>query len=159
MRIRLLVMTVKRLFSFLVLFASAASLALLGAAFVDTEALLNVDPLQPLVEQVEADMEERSRLRNERNERTLRLAEQSVEHFCGGQPVVVMKVFDDDTALVAFDGDQTVVAVGVHRRPEDPAASQAFWPQPGEVWSIEATVRGPAIVQEIDVPEVSLSVY
>jgi hypothetical protein len=158
MRIELLVMTSKRLLSFLVISISAASLALLGAGFVDTESLLNGDPLQPLVEQVEAEMEERSRLHNERNERTFRLAERSVEHFCGGQPVVVVEVYDD-TALISYGGDRCIVAVGVHRRPEDPAASQAFWPQPGEVWAIEATVRGPAIVQEIDVPEVSLSAY
>lgn len=152
-------MNAKRLLSFLVLMVSGTSLVLLLAAFVDRGALLSGDPLQPLVEQVQADMFERSRLHNERNERTFNLAEQSVEHFCGGQPVVVVEVFDDDTALVEYDGDRIIVAVGVQRRSEDPAAHRAFWPQPGEIWSIEPTVRGPAILQKIDVPEVSLSAY
>lgn len=150
-------MTAKRLLSFLLLFASAASLAILFATFVDAAARLRGDSFQPLAEQVAADMEERSRLHNERNERAFQLAEQTVAHFCGGDPVVVVEVYDDETALVSHDDKQSVVIIGVDRRLEDPTAYQEFWPQAGELWEIEASVRGPAIMRRIDVTEIALS--
>lgn len=151
-------MSAKRLLSIAILLVSAASLAMLFAAFADTGALLGGDPLRPLVNQVAADMEERSRLHNERNERTFALAEQTVERFCGGSPVFVVEVYEDDeTALVSHDDERLVVGIGVHRRPEDPAAYRAFWPQPEELWEIEASVRGPVIVRKVEIREVAVS--
>ena len=139
---------VRRLLSCLVLLVPAAGLALLFVSFTDADSLFRSSPVEPLVAQVEAQMAARSRLHNERNERTLHSAEATIAAFCDGLPVEVTDVHEDDTASVAYGDRSLVVSIGIDRRPEDPTYRPLDWPIPGQLWEIEATVRGPAIMRE-----------
>jgi hypothetical protein len=120
----------------------------LFAAFTDAGRLFSAGPLEPLASQVDAQMAARSRRHNERNEQTLRQAETTIAEFCDGFPVEVSEVYADDTASVACGERRLVVAIGIHRRPEDPSYRPLEWPEPGQFWEIEATVRGPAIMRQ-----------
>lgn len=144
----LVIAMIRRLFSCLLLLVPAAGLALLFVSLIDAASLFHAGSIEPLTSQVEAQMAARSLLHNERNERNLHEAEVAIADFCDGRPVRVSAVYTDDTASVAFGERSLVVAIGIDRRPEDPSYCPLDWPEPGERWEIEATVRGLAIMRQ-----------